>query len=815
MIPILFEQNEKNFISNGLGVLSDAMEAKVTEERNSVFELSMIYPINGKHYEDLKPGRIILVKPSWDQEPQPFDILTVTPSTDGMRAEVYGQHISYRLNGVPVTPFEATGITQALDGLVKHAMIQHSFTTWTDITNQTSKFSVKEPKSLRACLGGQEGSILQTFSGSGGVELIWDKFLVKVVRHRGQDQGVMIRYGKNLVSLKQETSIENSYTGVVAYWKDSNEDEIVIGGIQYAFNHEEYAHERIFLYDCSSEYQQKPNVKDLNQKAATYVKNNHIGVPSVNLTVSFIDISQTLEYQNVAPLERVNLCDTVHIEFPLLHVSASAKVIKTVWDVLKDRYESIELGDEKRNLYDTIHQNVQDVITPKIEQSQTFLEQAIEQAATLIKGGVSGHMVIGTNANGEANELYFMDTDDKESAKNILRINQNGIAFSSMGINGKYTTAWTIDGHFVADFINSGKIDGNLIEGGTIKAGALDTALTNKINGTIQDVNVEYAISDSNTTSPETGWQTDAPEWQEGKYIWQRTATTLSDGTTKFSNSLCITGIKGEDGKPGEKGVGVKLITEEYYLSTSNTEQAGGSWSSNSPSWYEGAYIWTRSKIDWDNNTTSYTTPVLANAINGANEIANEAKTTADDASNMANQASKDAAEAENTASDASQKALEAISSQNTAVSSTAIEYYSSTSSFEQKDGTWAVSIPTYDENRFIWMRSKYTLKDGTTVTSMPICLTAGVQTQLSEMQQLFYADSTGAHVKVSNGYETIMQGDGLHIMVNGAEVAKYTSGGGFIGLLTVDSQLFVGWHRVEKLTIDNQQGTAFYYVGG
>lgn len=474
MIPILYESTENEFKSNGLGKLSDAIDAVVTEERNGVFELTMTYPVSGIHYSDINVNRIILVKPSWAQDPQPFDIKSITPSTDGMTAEIYAQHISYRLSDIPIRPFTATGINLALEGLKNNAMIPNDFETWTDLTNNETKFSVKFPKSFRACLGGTEGSILDTFAGSASMDFMWDFKTVRIYKNRGIDQGVTIRYGKNLTSLKQEINIEDVYTGVVACWQDSQNGESVYGDILYIQNHKDFPREKIFIYDASSEFEStdennKPTQAQLTQSAKKYLdRNPDLGVPKVNLDVSFVDLSQTAEYENIAPLERVNLCDKVTVYFPAFNVNAKARVIKTKWNVLKDAYDSIELGDAKSQFGDTIKQQAHDAVDQTIKDTRSFMQKALDHAADLIKGGESGHMVIGTNADGESNELFFMDTDNKATAKNVLRLNMNGIAFSQSGINGPFNSAWTIDSRFVADFITTGTLRAGLIKAGIL-----------------------------------------------------------------------------------------------------------------------------------------------------------------------------------------------------------------------------------------------------------------------------------------------------------------------------------------------------------
>jgi hypothetical protein len=130
----------------------------------------------------------------------------------------------------------------------------------------------------------------------------------------------------------------------------------------------------------------------------------------------------------------------------------------------------------------------------------------------------------------------------------------------------------------------------------------------------INAVDVEYAKSSSNTTAPTSGWQTTAPAWEDGKYIWSRTKTVLTDGSTEYTKAVCITGGKGAT---GSTGVGVKSIVEQYYLSSSPTSQTGGSWSTTRPTWKDGWYIWTRSVITYTNGTSTTTAAICVTGGKG------------------------------------------------------------------------------------------------------------------------------------------------------------------------------------------------------
>ena len=555
MIPILYPENETKFLNEGYGQLAEALSCTVEEKRNGSYELEMEYPAEGIHFTELQTWRIILAKPSDTSKPQPFEIYNISDVMDGT-VTVRAQHVSYRLSGIPVEPFTATGIVSVMQGLLEHSQLSHPFTVWTDIDNTTTKYTLSVPKSFRDCLGGTDGSILQTFSGSRGCEYEFDRFQVKLHAHRGQDNGVRIEYGKNLTDVQQETNISSVYTGVLAYWLDSQDNSIRVDGpIKFIENHLSYPRENILILDASSEYQEKPTAEQLGDYASKYATDNDIGSPSVNITASFEALWQTDEYKSIAPLERVSLCDTVTVYFPDLGIDSTSQVIRTNYDVLRERYNEIELGDMQKSFSDSVGQTVTDtVIRPEFNKFESIFNESLKYATDKLTGAYGGHVVIGRNADGEPNEIYIMDTDSVETAQTVLRINMNGIGGSTTGINGPYNLAILTDGTINASQITSGTIDGNLIRGGTIMAGALDEVLNNKIDKNIQSVKVQYAMNTSQTEAPATGWQDNAPEWQEGHYIWQRTETMLADGTTTYSDALCITGVKGSDGADGKDG---------------------------------------------------------------------------------------------------------------------------------------------------------------------------------------------------------------------------------------------------------------------
>ena len=494
MIPILYPETETNFVSNGIGRLSDAIFCEVEEELNGMYELTLTYPKDGQYADQLTERRFILAKPNQTSSPQPFRIYKITKQLK--RLVVNAQHLSYDLNGFPVNPFNATGVVPALTGLVTNSMLTCPFTTWTDITNTTSSYAQALPASFRERLGGVRGSVLDAFGG----EFEWDMYTVKLHAHRGSDNGVTIRYGKNLTEFENERSNEAFYTGALAYWE---EDDVVIQGtIQYIQDHTNYPNERIMILEA--DFDDPPTQEQLDNYAADYIARNNIGRPfKDNLKINFVPLWQTEEYKNIAPLERVSLGDTVHVIYDEFNVSM--KVISYYFDVLTERYTEIELGTKKASLASTISDPIRSELDSVVSNAVSNLETAIDHATELIRGGLGGYVVINTNADGTPNEILIMDAPTIEGAVNVIRMNMNGIGFSTTGYAGDFTNAWTIDGHLNADFIDTGELDGNLIRAASVLANALEVNAYEAVNGTINNVTFDGTGMHIARKDPDTG----------------------------------------------------------------------------------------------------------------------------------------------------------------------------------------------------------------------------------------------------------------------------------------------------------------------
>lgn len=460
MKPILYDSTEKQFTTNGIGTLADAISCTVIEERNGSYELEMEYPLGGINYDEIRNNRIILAMPSDGQKAQPFRIFKITRPIGGV-VKIYAVHLSYDLSGIPVAPFSANDCPSALNGLKSNSMIANPFEVWTDISG-SGKYKQNSPASFRSRLAGTDGSILDSFGK--GAELEFDGLTVKVHQNRGRDNGVTIRYGKNLTDLKQQESIENVRTGVIAYWykEENNTQDVIVGEIQYLENHADYPKENIHVLDCSADFEKKPDKQQLNSRAKQYIKANNIGVPKVSIDVSFIQLWQTEEYKNIVSLERVSLCDTVHVVFEKLGVNAVAKVIKTEFDVLNERYIKITLGEARSSFGEVIREATKSTIQPLVK---SMVNIAVSNATANISG-FSGYVTKITDANGNWSELVISDQADYTQARNVWRWSQGGLGFSSNGYAGPYTTAITADGHINGAMITAGTINANTVNVG-------------------------------------------------------------------------------------------------------------------------------------------------------------------------------------------------------------------------------------------------------------------------------------------------------------------------------------------------------------
>lgn len=342
MTPILFEKEETSFASNGIGRLTSATSATASERLNDFYTLEMTVA-SGKYATELKPGRLILADPNESDLAQPFRISEITRLLDGS-TQVFANHLSYDLSGVPAR--NITGITSAsaaIAALKSREWFDSGFTYSTDLS-VSADWEKRGAFSVRSCMGG-EGSILETYGG----EWKYDRYNCQLLEHRGADNGVSIRYGKNLTELEATSNDDESYTGVFTYYLSGG---TYVSCTDIAYLDSLAVPQKILIIDHTSDFQSTPTKAQLDALASADLA-QIIGVTS-SLTVSFAPLWQSEEYKDLLPIERVKLGDFVTVIYDKYNISTKLEVVQTDYNVLLDRYDSIELGAIRPTLADTI-----------------------------------------------------------------------------------------------------------------------------------------------------------------------------------------------------------------------------------------------------------------------------------------------------------------------------------------------------------------------------------------------------------------------------------------------------------------------------
>lgn len=338
MIPILYASDETAFVSNGLGRLSDCISCKVNEGINDVYECDFEYPITGVHYEEIIPSRIIGVTHDETGDIQPFDIVGYSRPVNGV-VTFHAVHLSYRLSGFTVWGKDVYNSETALDKLNAVSGIPFNFSA--DFIKEQTWFPCFDgiPRTVRQMMGGVEGSILDVCHG----EWEFDKWNVTLHRNRGVVRDFSIRYGVNMSDYQEEADYSGIYTSVIPFWTDGN--GTVVRGSRYDADLPSYNGRRsVVPLDLSDAFENKPTNSQLLGLAMSMMSGGETAVPNQTITANFVRLEDSPEYAQLADLLSCNLGDTIGIIFPAYGMQGRMKIVRTLWDVLADRYEEMELG---------------------------------------------------------------------------------------------------------------------------------------------------------------------------------------------------------------------------------------------------------------------------------------------------------------------------------------------------------------------------------------------------------------------------------------------------------------------------------------
>lgn len=476
MIPVLYRAD-----GSCIGLLTDCTRCYVTQERNGMFEAEVDYPMNREMFRQIEKGCYIMAKPDDISEPQKFRVYKLSKPLYGT-VTVSCEHLRYALGGIPA----ARGVYTGVPSSVIHEMLTSvksatDFTVWTDI-DTIGTVTLDTPNTVGKMLAGTQGSVLDVFGG----EYEFDNETIKLHRERGSEKSTEIRYAKNLTGFTCESNIATTYTHVYPFYRDEEEVYVELPGRLITLaKAAELSFERCYMLDLTTYFDTAPTPTQLEAKARAFIAANHLDDISYNYRVSFIPLWQTTEYKNVAALERCALCDTVPIVHDKAGETVKAKIIKTVYDSIAERYVEMELGNATSNFAQTVTQSINQV-SDSVKSTRAFMQVAISRATSAITGNSGGYVVLyDSNGDGEPDELLIMDTPSIFTATKVWRWNVAGLGYSRNGYGGPYALAITMQGEIVADFITTGTLNASLIRSGVLLADLIKSGVISDNSGNV------------------------------------------------------------------------------------------------------------------------------------------------------------------------------------------------------------------------------------------------------------------------------------------------------------------------------------------
>lgn len=420
----LFDKTATAWTTQGLGVINPT-EALVTEELNGMFEAELEVPITDRHYSDLSLQSIIIVKPNPYEAAEPFRVYQISRPIGGL-VTVNAAHISYDLSKYADAPFTASSLAQIMARLKSSSVETCPFNFQTDKTISSLEYKVTSPKSIRSLLAGSEDAILEQFGG----EWKFSGYTCYLYEHRGQDRGVVIRYGKNMTDIQQDENCANVYSKLYPFYMDSEGNLVEVSGRTIDINTNGNG---VLVHDMSAGFDAPPTPAELEQAAQDYIAANNLSSPVVSLDVKFVqtDLSKDIIY----------LGDTLSVFFPRLGVSSKAKVVRTVYNAIVGRYEEIQVGDAQQTFAQTIASLQTNSTTGAVGQS--VIQAAIDKIAAMITGQIGGNIQLrDANADGKIDALEVLDNINRSSASKVFRWSNDGAAlgldYTTGGVNGTY-----------------------------------------------------------------------------------------------------------------------------------------------------------------------------------------------------------------------------------------------------------------------------------------------------------------------------------------------------------------------------------------
>ena len=353
MIPILFEKTETAFTSSGIGRLVDCIECKVTEELNTgVYECDFHYPVTGEMYSEITLGRIVGVTHDDIGDLQPFDIVSCSKPIDGV-VSFHAVHISYRLaRYIAKVPQQTVSDNLKASNMFDNAYPQLNVGRFTYhigsiISGYMAATADGLPRSVREWIGGVAGGYLDTYGG----EVVWDKFEVQFVAQRGTLRDFTIRYGVNMMDYQEEQDGQETYTLAIPFWK--GQGNLVVGGLVDS-GLTPYDRPLCVALDLTDKFETEPTTAQLEAEALSIMTSGQPNLPRRSIEVDFVRLQDLEDYGDYSDLATCELGDSLSVVFPMYNITGTFRIVKVIWDVLRDRFDTMTLGSLQTTLAEAL-----------------------------------------------------------------------------------------------------------------------------------------------------------------------------------------------------------------------------------------------------------------------------------------------------------------------------------------------------------------------------------------------------------------------------------------------------------------------------
>lgn len=537
--PVLFEKSTDNFSTQGIGVLTDCISVEVTNEFNELPELSLTYLADGDIANELKKGRIIVADAGENYLKQRFRIDNVKKSLDN-KIEVAATHLLNDLNyntlkqnisASAVTPVTAFNLLKNnLEQPESSLVMDSSITTKSDIY-----WSMNNIDTAMKALGGADGSLLQIYKG----EYIFDNETVHYQKTIGEKTGKVIEYGKDLIQINQEENISETYNAVKPYSKvgEGEIQNLLYLPERIIKANSDFEKLRILTKDFSQD--KIETIAQMRTRTQQYIRDNKVGVPKVLLEFEMADIKDELGF-----VDKLDMGDEVTVYFANLEIDTTARVIKTVWDGLLNRYKTVSIGGKKSTTADyqderyesidsdinTVHTDVQKIYSGLHDYDEhiTDLTTQIDSARDNIFNYINrpGDGIIKFTPSRESPT----DMTIESSAGSRFRLNSYGISYDGSG-----KTAMDSRGYIYADNFIGHSMSSVYMEGGEVHSARITGDSSIDLAGDNGNV---VSISGYGLTSPRaTIWQLDGVQKMNvvnGGYLMVGGANLWGDGTGRL-----------------------------------------------------------------------------------------------------------------------------------------------------------------------------------------------------------------------------------------------------------------------------------------